>query len=125
MPSSLELMLGPGRKVFKSPDAATLETALCGIAGHEGAWATLSWSTTMYITVTVSQHPAFIIETETGGRDFHSRLMDDELALESVMAIFRRFAEKDMSWTDDHEWQRVGIQDIDFEKAPETIQGIF
>lgn len=119
----LELLLGPDRRKVASPDDAAIEAALRSTGAQAGAWATLSAGVSNYITATRAPDGGFVIEREVGGRDFHSRIAGEPLPLHAALLIFQLFAQGEVNWTDDFSWERVSLNDIDYRKAPDTIQG--
>jgi len=122
--TGLELLVGPDRKKSGAPTMDLIHSALQALAQGQVGWVTLSWGICHYVTASPLAEGGFAIEVEMGTRDAHVRMSgDDALPLETVIAIFECFAQKDESWMEDYEWERVSIGEIDFDKSPESFQG--
>ena len=119
----LQLLLGPDRKKVASPDSAAIEAYLRSTLEQEKSWVTLSGGISNYVTASRMPEGGFVVETEIGGRDFHNRIVGEPLALDAVILIFQLFAQENTDWMDDFEWERVDLSEIDYRKAPDTVQG--
>lgn len=121
--TGLELLLGPDRRCIVSPDRKTIEDALRAMGQDKDRWATLSWSFCDYVAATLCDAGGFNIEIEFESRDFHNRIKGNPLPLQQVIPIFDAFARKDSKWMDTYVWEQVPLKEIDFRKAPDTLQG--
>lgn len=123
MPEALELLIGPGRARVVSPDGAAIVDAIRGIEGQADGWVTLSWGVVNYITAWIGEDGDFMLDTEIGNRDSHHRMVGDPLSLEAIIDIFMLFGRGDTDWVEGYQWHRVGLAEVDFRRAPATIQG--
>ncbi len=123
MSPGLELLLGPDRRKIVSPDEQKIEVSLSALPPDENCWATLSWGINNFVTATACVAGGFRVEVELGSIDLHNRISGDPLPLREIVPIFICFARKNMRWMDAFEWERVPLRDIDFRKAPDTLQG--
>jgi len=121
--TGLELLLGPDGRKIASPDQETTAKLLCALPPDADRWATLSFGISFYVTATPCPAGGFAVEVELGSRDFHNRISGEPVSLQEVLVIFTAFARKDQTWMDQYQWERVPFGEIDFRKAPDTMQG--
>lgn len=119
----LELLVGPDRKKMSNPNDATIEKALMTLTPSENSWLTLAWGITEYIIASGCKEEGFIIELERVSRDFHNRIMGNPIDYRTTIQILKLYAQKDLDWAEKYNWERVKLNDIDYRKAPDTIQG--
>ncbi len=101
-----------------------MDNVLSDLGPDENSWVTLSWGITHYVTATPCGAGEFVLEIEWESRDFHQRISGGPLPLPEILRIFNAFAQKELEWMNEYEWERVPLPEIDFRKAPDTPQGV-
>lgn len=118
----LELQFA-GPIVIQEPSPAELEAEIRALPPGRQSWATLSRSSSDFVTVTGSAEEGFCVEYEAGTRDNHQRLALP-LTIDQTVHLLLAYARRvDDAWYYGYQWQHLPISEVDLRKAPQVYAG--
>ena len=106
----MELMLSTHDTGYERPDGPTIAKVLASLDGGRNVLATLGTSDSSYLQATGSVQSGFGLDLQEGSIERRVRTRDRALPLAWVTETFQRYAQGDLAWRDQVEWEQEHIK---------------
>lgn len=103
------LLLSTHDTGYERPDGPTIAKVLASLDGGRNVQATLGTSDSTYLQATGSVETGFGLDLQEGSLQRRFRTRDRALPLPWVTEVFQRYAQADMSWRDQVEWEQERV----------------
>ncbi len=105
----MDLMLSTHDTGYERPDGPTISKVLASLDGGRNVLATLGVSDSSYLQATGSVQSGFGLDLQEGSIERRFRTRDRALPLGWVTEVFQRYAQGDLGWRDQVEWEQERI----------------
>jgi hypothetical protein len=94
--------------VVEQPSEHDIEQALSALDAQGNGFAILSQGLMTYVQTSRLEPDRYSLEYQVDDTEHHYQLAEP-VSHEEVVAVFKRYARRDLSWTEEHQWKRIRV----------------